>query len=186
MKTHLLPALKLTVLCIIFFVVIYSAIVWGIAQAAAPNRGKGELVMSANTITGFCRIGQTFTADKYFWSRPSAVGYNAAGSAGSNKVPSNPEYLQTVQARIDAFLTHNPGTIKSQIPVELVTASGSGLDPDLSPNAALVQVHRIARVRGIPEHQLIDLINKSAENHFLFGPNIVNVLKLNTALDNVK
>src|SRR6516164_9792636 len=122
MNTNLFPAIKLTLLCIVFFVVIYSFIVWGVAYFAAPNHGRGEVVLKDGKVVGFALIGQTFTEDKYFYSRPSAVNYNAAGSAGSNKGPSNPDYLQQVQARMDTFLVHNPGIKKSEIPVELITA----------------------------------------------------------------
>src|SRR5271170_2396431 len=132
MKTYFLPAVKLTLLSIVFFVIVYGAIVLGAAYLLAPNHGRGEIVVNHDMLVGFTNVGQSFTKNKYFWSRPSAVNYNAAGSGGSNKGPSNPEYLQTVKARIDTFLVHNPGIKKSQIPVELVTASGSGLDPHIS------------------------------------------------------
>jgi K+-transporting ATPase ATPase C chain len=130
MKKELLSAFKLTILSILLLVVGYSTIVWGIAQLA-PNNGKGETVVH-NGKKYYLNIGQTFNEDKYFWSRPSAVDYNAAGSGGSNKAASNKEYLQQVQARIDTFLIHNPEVKKTEIPVDLVTASGSGLDPHIS------------------------------------------------------
>jgi K+-transporting ATPase ATPase C chain len=188
MKTNLFPAIKLTLLCILFFVVIYSLIIWGAAYLTAPNHGKGEVIMKDGKIVGFAVIGQTFTEDNYFYSRPSAVNYNAAGSAGSNKGPSNPDYLQQVLARMDTFLIHNPGIKKSEIPVELITASGSGLDPDLSPEAAWVQIPRIAKLRGIPEEKLKALVHTQTEKPLLglFGPPKINVLKLNLALDALK
>src|SRR4249919_278410 len=130
MKTHLIPAIILTICSIIFFSGIYSVAMLGIAQLA-PNHGKGEII-SANGKTYYANIAQKFTADKYFWSRPSAVDYNAAGSGGSNKGPTNPDYLKIVQDRVDSFLVHNPGIKKEEIPAELVTASGSGQDPNLS------------------------------------------------------
>ncbi len=177
MKTHILPALKLTFFCFALFVVLYSAVVWAVALMA-PNNGKGD-----NRI-----IGQSFTDDKYFWSRPSAVSYNAAGSAGSNKGPSNPDYLATVQARIDSFKVHNPGVATAEIPVELVTASGSGLDPHISPKAALVQVSRIAKIRNITEERLKNIISQHTEKGFLgiFGTERVNVLSLNKSIDLIK
>ncbi len=95
-------------------------------------------------VVGYALEGQNFSSDKYFMSRPSAAGYNAAGSSGSNKGPTNPDYLKDVQSRIDSFLVHNKTVQKEQIPAELVTASGSGLDPDLSPAGAYIQVARIA------------------------------------------
>jgi K+-transporting ATPase ATPase C chain len=116
------------------------------------------------------------------------VKYDATGSGGSNKGPTNKEYLLQVQARIDTFLVHNPGVKKSEIPVEMITASGSGLDPHISPVAAMIQVPRIAKVRNIPEEDLKKLVNSHIEKPLLgmFGPIKINVLKLNIALDNLK
>ncbi|GHM98899.1 potassium-transporting ATPase KdpC subunit [Cytophagales bacterium WSM2-2] len=188
MKTNLFPAIKLTLLCIVFFVVIYSLIVWSVAYVTAPNHGRGEVVMNDGKVVGFAIVGQTFNQDKYFWSRPSAVNYNASGSAGSNKGPSNEEYLQAVQARIDTFLIHNPDVKKSQIPVELVTASGSGLDPHISPAAAYVQIKRIAKVRNLDEAKLKSLVDVAVEKPLmgLFGIEKINVLKLNIELTKLK
>lgn len=111
--------------------------------------------------------------------------YNAAGSAGSNKGPSNPDYLKMVQDRIDSFLVHNPGVKKEEIPAELVTASGSGLDPHISPAAGYVQVKRIAAVRGKTDAAIRKLLEEHIEKTIL-GPSVINVLKLNIALDNLK
>lgn len=186
MKQHIIPAIRLTIVTIIFFAVIYPIAVWGIAQFS-PNQGKGEII-EYNGKKSYSNIGQLFTDDKYFWSRPSAVDYNAAGSAGSNKGPSNDEYLAQVQARIDTFLIHNPEVDKAEIPVDLVTASGSGLDPDFSVQAAKVQVKRIAKIRKIDEAKLFELIDNQIEKPLLdlFGPEKINILKLNIALDNLK
>lgn len=185
MKKHILPAVKLTILSIVLLAVIYPLAVWGIAQLSA-NHGKGKTIQ-INGKTAYANIGQSFTDDKYFWSRPSAVNYNAAGSGGSNKGPSNKEYLENVQARIDTFLIHNPHILKSEIPVDLVTASGSGLDPHISVKAAKVQVKRIAKIRDINETQLLQLIEQHTEKPLLglFGPKRINVLKLNIALDDL-
>src|ERR1039457_5648236 len=146
MKSHIFPAIKLTLVCILFFVGAYILFIWGIGQVIAPNHGDGATVNYPNTVDkmkyGFENIGQSFTADKYFWSRPSAVKYDASNSGASNKGPTNEEYLAQVKARIDTFLVHNPSVKKSEIPVEMVTASGSGLDPHISPNAAIIQVAR--------------------------------------------
>ncbi|HWB25675.1 MAG TPA: K(+)-transporting ATPase subunit C [Chitinophagaceae bacterium] len=187
MKQHILPAIRLTIACLIFFCGIYTLIIYGVAQAA-PAKGKGETVIVNNKIIGFKLIGQSFTQDKYFWSRPSAVGYNAAGSGGSNKGPSNPEYLQQVRERIDTFLAHNPGVKKEDIPSDLVTASGSGEDPDISVQAANIQVKRIASVRKVDEHKIKTLIDANIEKPLLgiFGTGKINVLKLNIALDELK
>ncbi|MBO0948507.1 K(+)-transporting ATPase subunit C [Fibrella forsythiae] len=187
MKNHISPAIRLTVAMLILLSVIYPLVVAGIAKLA-PGGGAGETVTVNGKVVGYARIGQKFTEDRYFNSRPSAVDYNAAGSAGSNKGPSNPDYLKTVQARIDTFLVHNPGVQKTDIPAELVTASGSGLDPDLSPAAAKIQVRRIAKVRGITDDRLNQLIDEQTKGPLLglFGPSTVNVLALNVALDALK
>ena len=152
-----------------------------------PNKGKGEIV-TANGKTYYSNIGQKFTDDKYFYSRPSAVGYNAAGAGGSNKGPSNPDYLAEVQARIDTFLVHNSGVKKSEIPSDIVTASGAGLDPHISVQAANVQVKRIGKIRDITEGNLKQLIISNTDKPLLglLGTERINVLKLNMALDNLK
>jgi len=183
MKNHILPAVRLTTLCLVLLTVIYPAIVWGIAQFT-PGSGNG-IVINERGNRYYSNIGQKFNEDGYFWSRPSAVDYNAAGSGGSNMGPSNPEYLQTVKARIDTFLVHNPEVDKSEIPVELVTASGSGLDPHISVRAARVQVKRIAGTRGLSEAGLNVLINRYTERPLfgILGPEKVNVVKMNYALD---
>jgi K+-transporting ATPase ATPase C chain len=163
--------------------VLYPLVIWGFAQLA-PGSGKGENIVYHGK-TQYVNIGQQFVSDRYFWSRPSAVEYNAAGSAGSNKGPSNPEYLQAVSDRIDTFLLHNPAISKKEIPVDLVTASGSGLDPHISVQAARVQVKRIARLRNLPEQELNRLIKRYTEKPLfgLFGPERVHVLQLNIGLD---
>lgn len=186
-----MQATILTLCCIVFFCGVYTVVVWGIAQFS-PNNGKGEIIYystsNGNVKYGYTNVGQSFTANKYFWSRPSAANYNAAGSAGSNKGPSNPDYLKQVEATIDTFLVHNPSVKKSDIPAEMVTASGSGLDPHISPKAAMIQVTRIAKVRNISEEGLKLLVNKHIEKPLLgmFGPERINVLKLNIALDEMK
>lgn len=186
MKTNIFPAIRLTLFCALFFSGIYTVSLLGIAKFA-PNGGKGEII-SQNGKTYYSNIGQTFTDDKYFNSRPSAVGYNAAGSAGSNKGPSNPVYLAEVQARIDTFIVHNPSVNKANIPSDLVTASGSGLDPNISVEGAKVQVKRIAKVRNISEEKLLQLIDSQTEKPLfgLFGTSKINVLKLNLVLENGK
>ncbi len=138
-------------------------------------------------VAGYKLIGQQFTEDKYFWGRPSAVDYNAAGSGGSNKGPNNPAYLQQVRDRIDSFLAHNPGIKKSEIPSDLVTASGSGLDPDISVQGAYVQIKRIASERHLPEEKIKALVDKRIQQPLLgvFGPEKVNVLQLNIDLENL-
>lgn len=184
MKQHILPAIRLTLVSVFVFIVLYPLLIWGIAQAA-PAKGEGEPVTVNGKVVGYKVIGQSFTNDQYFNGRPSAVGYNAAGSGGSNKGPSNPDYLQTVKDRIDTFMVHNPTVKREQIPSDLVTASGSGQDPDISPEAALIQVARISKIRNIQASTLINLVNKQTEKN-LFGPAHVNVLKANIELDKLK
>ena len=187
MKKFILPALKLTAVMIVLLAVLYPLLIAAVGRVT-PGKGKGETLTLHGKVVGYANIGQSFTDDKYFWSRPSAVGYNAAGSGGSNKGPFDTAYLSSVQARIDTFLVHNPGVRKEDIPTELVTASGSGLDPDLSPAGALVQVKRIAAVRGTSEKKLCELVAQYTEGPLLgiLGPSKVNVLKLNIALDSLK
>jgi potassium-transporting ATPase KdpC subunit len=187
MKQHLLPAIKLTLISLVVFIGLYTLLILVIAQAA-PNNGKGETVSVNNKIVGYKLEGQNFTADNYFNSRPSAAGYNAAGSSGSNKGPSNPEYLKTVQDRIDSFLVHNPSVKKEDIPSELVTASGSGLDPDLSPQGAYIQTERIAKARNVSKEKIKSLVEQQIQNPLLglFGTEKINVLRLNIELDKVK
>lgn len=161
MKSNILPAIKLTLVCLIFFSGIYTAVIYAIAQFA-PNNGKGEIIIHHGK-TFYSNIAQNFSDEKYFSSRPSAVGYNAAGSGGSNKGPSNPDYLAEVQARIDTFMVHNPSIEKSQIPSDLVTASGAGLDPNISIQAAIVQIPRIAKIRNLNEKDLQLLVQQQTE-----------------------
>lgn len=187
MKTHLLIALKFTLITVVVFGVLYPLAITGISKVVAPNGGKGEEVVVNGRTVGFELIGQKFDGDKYFNSRPSAVDYNAASTGGSNKGPTNPDYLGVVQARIDTFLVHNPGVTKEQIPVDLVTASGGGLDPHISVDAARVQISRIARVRGVSEKELEALVDRIVEGPVLgMGPSRVHVLRLNIALDEIK
>jgi len=186
MKRNFLISLKLTLVMIILCAVLYPLLIAGIGRLA-PGGGKGKTLSVNGKVVGYELLGQKFTDDKYFWGRPSAVDYNAAGSAGSNKGPFNPDYLKLVQDRIDTFLVHNPGVKKEEIPADMVTASGSGLDPDLSPASAQVQVKRIAAARDLPEIRISDLVGQHIEKVFLgMGPEKVNVLKLNIDLDNLK
>lgn len=184
MKKNILISLKLTLVMIILCAVLYPLLIAGIGKAT-PGGGKGKTVSVNGKVVGYENIGQKFTGDNYFWSRPSAVDYNAAGSAGSNKGPSNPDYLKIVKERIDTFLAHNPGVKKEDIPADLVTASGSGLDPHITPAAAYVQVKRVAAARHLQEDKVKALVGQHIEKTIL-GPSVVNVLKLNVALDNLK
>ncbi|MNU71132.1 Potassium-transporting ATPase C chain [compost metagenome] len=176
-----------TFLCMVLLSVTYPLFIWGIAQIT-PGKGLGQVVEKQGKVVGFYHEGQSFTANTYFWGRPSAVNYNGAGSGGSNKGPSNPEYLKEVEHRIDTFLVHHPYLDRKDVPAELVTASGSGLDPNISPKAALVQVKRVAKARGIDEKQLQTLVKEHTKAPLfkVLGPSIINVLELNLALDNLQ
>jgi len=187
MKKNVLISVRLTIVMIILCAVLFPLLIAAIGKAT-PGGGKGKTISANGRVVGYELVGQKFTQDKYFWNRPSAVDYNAAGSAGSNKGPSNPDYLKIVQDRIDTFLVHNPGVKREEIPADLVTASGSGLDPDISPASAYVQVKRVAAIRHITEDKVKALVDAHVDKPFLgiFGPSRVNVLKLNVALDELK
>jgi K+-transporting ATPase ATPase C chain len=186
MKKYLLTALKLTAVMIILCAVIYPLLIAAVGRLTSGG-GGGVTVVVGGKVVGYENIGQHFSADKYFWGRPSAVNYNAAGSGGSYKGPSNPDYLKDVQSHIDSFLVHNPGVKKEDIPAELVTYSGSGIDPDISPAGARVQIKRVAVARNLPEDKLNDLVDRYTEGPLwgIFGPSRVNVLRLNVALDDL-
>lgn len=187
MKKYLWPSIKLTLILIVVLGGLYPLFLSAVARLA-NGKGDGVKVMHNGRVVGYENIAQNFSDDKYFQPRPSTVNYNAAGSGGSNKSAGNPDYLKTVQERIDTFMVHNPDIKKSDIPVELVTASASGLDPHLSPNGALVQVPRIAKARGISPEKVKELIKNNTQGPVLglFGVPTINVLKLNIALDDMK
>jgi K+-transporting ATPase ATPase C chain len=184
---NIFSAIKLTILCLIFFSALYPLAITGIAQFT-PYKGKGETVEVGGKVVGFQKVGQDFTNNRYFWGRPSAANYNAAAGVGSNKGPSNSDYLKDVQTKVDSFLVHHPYLSKHDVPTEMVTASGSGLDPHISPHAALLQVQRVARARNISAQQITQLVEKHIQKPLfgLFGPSVVNVLALNIALDQLK
>ncbi|NOT73566.1 MAG: potassium-transporting ATPase subunit KdpC [Cyclobacteriaceae bacterium] len=188
MKTYLFPAIRLTFLTMILFGIFYPFFIVGVSKLIAPENGNGEIIVVNSKTVGFDLIGQLFTDDKYFNSRPSAVNYNAASSGGSNKGPSNREYLNLVQERLDDFLEKNPGLTKDEVPMDLITASASGLDPHISRNAALVQVSRIANARGLSKEVVHSLVDQYTQPPLfgLFGPSTVHVLRINIALDNIK
>lgn len=173
-----------TFLCMILLSLAYPLLISGIGKLA-PGEGKGRTVSYKGKTVGFAQEGQQFTDNRYFWGRPSAVNYNGAGSGGSNKGPSNPEYLQEVENRIDTFLAQHPYLDRKDVPAEMVTASGSGLDPHISPKAAEVQIKRVAQATGLKEQDLRSLVKTHTAAPFLnvFGPKTINVLELNLALD---
>jgi K+-transporting ATPase ATPase C chain len=187
MKTNLVKSIRLTFVLMVVLCVIYPLMI-ALAGKLANGAGDGETIRVNGKVVGYALVGQSFTQPKYFWGRLSAVAYNAAGSAGSNKGPSNPGYLKDVSNRIDTLLKYHPYLKKGDIPAEMVTASGSGLDPDISPTAANIQIQRVAKVRGLDVEVVTALVNKHTEEPLagLFGPAKVNVLKLNVALDALK
>ena len=189
MKDQLRAALMLLLTLTALTGVLYPLIVTGFAQVLFPNQANGSLITRDGRVIGSELIGQHFDDAHYFWGRPSATGpfpYNAAASSGSNLGPTSPVLIETVKTRVAALRAADPDNAAS-VPVDLVTASGSGLDPHISPAAALYQVHRVARARGLGEGQVEDLVARYTEGRqfgFLGEPR-VNVLKLNLALDAV-
>ena len=172
--------------------VAYPLLVTGIAQAAFPHQANGSLVVKDGKTLGSSLIGQSFDDPKYFWGRLSAtsdsngkpLAYNAAASTGSNLGPTNPALVDEVKGRIEALHAADPGNTQP-IPIDLVTSSGSGLDPDISPAAAAYQVHRVAQARGLDEARMRQLVDEHTQGRQLWflGEPRVNVLKLNLALD---
>lgn len=187
MKTTLIKSVKITLMFCLLLGICYVAVLWVFALIASPGKGNAELVMLNGKVVGAANVGQQFTKDTYFWGRPSAVNYAADASGGSNKSVTNKEYLKEVDARIDSFLIHHSYLKRSEIPVEMVTASGSGLDPDITPQCAYVQIKRVAKARGMNENMVKEIVEKQIQKPFLgiFGTAKINVLKLNIALDEV-
>ncbi|RYD75546.1 MAG: potassium-transporting ATPase subunit KdpC [Sphingobacteriales bacterium] len=184
MKKYIIQSIRLTVVLLLLLCVVYPISIAFVGKMAKGNGGGEKIIRNGKTV-GYALLGQSFTKPEYFWGRPSAVGYNAAGSAGSNKGPSNPDYLKEVQFRIDTLLKYNPGIKISDIPADMVTASGSGLDPNISPKGAEIQIARVAKARNISEVKVKELVAMNTLTPFMgiFGPSSVNVLKLNLALD---
>ncbi len=187
MNDQIRPALTMLLILTILTGLIYPMTVTGLAQVFFPEQANGSLIVREGKLIGSKLIGQHFDKPEYFWSRPSATApypYNAAASGGSNLGPTNPALVEAVNARVAALRAADP-TNDVPIPVDLVTASASGLDPHISPAAALYQIKRVARVRGIGEasvHRLV--VQHTEERQFgLFGERRINVLQLNLALD---
>jgi K+-transporting ATPase ATPase C chain len=187
MLKELKPALLVLALMTALTGGVYPLLVTGIAQGLFPRQSNGSLIEEDGKVVGSALVGQPFSDPKHFWSRPSATGpvsYNAGASSGSNLGPLNPALEEAVKARIDALKAADP-TQTAPIPVDLVTASGSGLDPHISPAAARWQAPRIARLRGLSEADVAKLIDDHTEGRQLglLGEPRVNVLTLNLALD---
>jgi K+-transporting ATPase ATPase C chain len=163
----------------------YHLALWGIGRVAFPSQAEGSLIRrSDGTIVGSRLIAQSFTKPEYFHPRPSGVDYNAASTGGTNYGPSNPDHLKAVQERLDA-VTKQEGVAPSQVPSEMVTASGAGLDPHIPPAAADLQAARVAQARGVPVQRVREFIRTHTEGPDLgfLGRERVNVLELNLALD---
>jgi len=183
-----------TLMSLLLFTVItgfvYPLAVTGIAQVIFPDKANGSIITKNGKIVGSALLGQQFDDPKYFWGRPSATTpqpYNGGSSSGSNLGPNNPDLLKAVKERIQALREADPGNT-AEIPVDLVTASGSGLDPHISPAAAAYQVQRVAKLRGMDEAKVSALVTANSEGRQfgILGEPVVNVLKLNLALDDLK
>src|SRR5262245_899544 len=190
MRTHLRPALVALTALTLITGLLYPLMITGLAQVLFPRRANGSLIVIEGKPVGSSLIGQPFDAPKYFWGRLSSTApfpHNAAASSGSNLGPTNDALMKTVQARIDALKTADPDN-PLPVPVDLVTASGSGLDPHMSPASAAYQVSRVVRARGIEEDKIRQLVSQHTEGRQfgILGEPRVNVLTLNLALDRVK
>jgi len=190
MRTQLRPALVALAALTLITGLLYPLVITGLAQVLFPRQANGSLILLGSKPVGSSLIGQPFDAPKYFWGRPSATSpfpYNAAASSGSNLGPTNEALIKAVQGRIDALKIADPDN-HLPVPVDLVTASGSGLDPHISPASAAYQVRRVARVRGVEEGMIRQLVSQHTEGRQfgILGELRVNVQALNFALDAVK
>ncbi|SFR93323.1 K+-transporting ATPase ATPase C chain [Dyella sp. OK004] len=181
------PALVMLVLMTAITGVLYPLVTTGLAQVLFPSQANGSLITKDGKTVGSSLIGQSFTESRYFWGRPSVttpMANNGASSTGSNQGPTNPALTDAVKQRIDALRAADPGN-NAPVPVDLVTASGSGLDPEISPAAAQYQMMRVAKARGLDAAQVQKLVTEATSGRQLgmLGESRVNVLQLNLALD---
>jgi len=187
MKNAIRPALAMFAVLTLLCGLAYPLLVTGLSQLVMPGRAKGTLIEQGGKVVGSQLVGQSFTSPRYFWGRPSATApapNNGAGSSGANQGPSNPALKEAVAARIAALRAADPGN-REPVPVDLVTASASGLDPHISPAAAVYQAGRVAAARGLPRERVLDLVEAHTERPWLgvFGEARVHVLNLNLAMD---
>lgn len=184
---NLVKSLRLTLVFCVFFSICYILVLWIFGLIVGPGGGNAETLVLNGRVVGAANVGQQFTKDVYFWGRPSHAGdgYDASSSSGSNKGPTNEEYLADVNTRIDSFLEKHPYLERNDVPSEMVTASASGLDPHITPESAYVQVKRVAKARGMEEGAVRSLVDQAVGKPLLsmFGTEKVNVLKLNIALE---
>lgn len=181
-------AVKMTLVLMVLTGIIYPIVVFGIADVIFPSQAGGSLITHGGRVVGSAVIGQNFSQERYFHGRPSAAGdkgYDASNSGGSNLGPTNKTLISTVDSRIKTVVEENPGINPSDVPIDLVTASGSGLDPEISPAAAEIEMARVAKARGVSPDLVRSLIRENTRGRLLgvFGEPGVNVLKLNLALD---
>ncbi len=178
-------SLKITLAMCLLLGMGYVLVLRGVSAVAGPNGGEAETISLNGQVVGVANVGQAFADSTHFWSRPSAVDYNGGGSGGSNKATTNPEYLAEVEQRVQDFLAAHPYLTRAEVPAEMVTASGSGLDPDISPRGAQVQVQRVAEARGLDIATVQNLLDSLTQKPWLglFGTAKVNVLRLNVALE---
>jgi K+-transporting ATPase ATPase C chain len=187
MRTFI-TAIAMTIALTLLTGIVYPLVVWGIAQVLFPWQANGSLVVRDGHVVGSEIIGQNFAAARYVHPRPSAAGdkgYDASNSSGSNLGPTNRKLVETAKAALHKVLEENPGSSPAQVPIDMVTASGSGLDPEISPAAAELQVTRVAKARGLSEAAVRRVVrdNRRPRLAGFFGEPGINVLDLNLALD---
>ena len=187
MKRMMLISLRMTVLSLLALGVVYPLAVTGIARLAFPQASAGSLITRDGALVGSTSIGQGFETDRYFHPRPSAAGsgYDAMASSASNLAPTSRQLVDDVGRRVDAIVSGEVGARRGDVPVDMVTSSGSGLDPDISPDSAMLQVQRVARARGLDANTVRELVRRHTSERQLgfLGERRVNVLELNLALD---
>ncbi|HEY2105234.1 MAG TPA: potassium-transporting ATPase subunit KdpC [Candidatus Binataceae bacterium] len=184
----LIIAIRMTIVLTVLTGLVYPIVMTGISLALLPHQARGSLIVRNARVIGSSLIGQNFSAPGYFHSRPSAAGdkgYDASASSGSNLGPTNKALIEAVKSRLKGVMEENPGTTAAEVPIDLVTTSGSGLDPEVSPAAAQLQVPRVAKARGMGEEQVRKLVQQATRGRWMgiLGEPGVNVLQLNLALD---